>query len=181
MTRRQHGFDVVGATKWFENWCVDHFACPVGGPSPGGKSEAIRLFPEGHWSEHGVHRVVWRDGIMVSAPRCDDAPCPVLGVALALLEIHLHDVTVVELAEVEWLQAAERRFSISESTRASYLEEARQLAAGLISRAISSRGLGRPKRVLAQLVAQHLWSGGFSHGQIATIMNSSIEATRRRC
>jgi hypothetical protein len=105
----------------------------------------------------------------------------VLGVALALLEIFFHDVTVAELEEIEWLRASERRFSISESTRAAYREEAQQLAAGLISRAVLDRREGRPKRSLAQLVAQHLWAGGFSHAQIATIMNWTVDATRRLC
>jgi hypothetical protein len=181
MRRRQHGFDVVAVTNWLENWCLEHFACPVGGPNVEGKALAIRQLLEGHWGEHGVHRVIRRGGLMLSAPRCSEAPCPVLGVALARLEILFYEVTVAEQEEVSWLRQAVDRFSISESTRAELLARAEQLAAGFTSPAVGDEAPGTPQRTLAQLVAQHLRAGGFSQSAIAKIMGASIETTGQRC
>lgn len=118
---------------------------------------------------------------MVSAPRCSDSPCPVHAVALARLEILFYEVTVKDIEEICWLRQAGDRFSISEATRMAYLEGAKQLEAGLISRAVGEQRLGRPKRRLAQAVAHQLWAGGFSQSQTADLMGSTVATARQRC
>jgi hypothetical protein len=105
----------------------------------------------------------------------------VLGVALALLEVSGYEAATAELEEIVWLKQAEGRFSISESARAAFLARADLFAASPLSLAVTNQTAGRPKRILAQAMAQHLRAGGFTHRQVAEFMGTTIDVTRGRC
>lgn len=173
----QHGFDIGATRTRLEDWCLNHFACPVDRGS--GRSAATLVLLIGHWGEHGVHH--GDNGKLASVNRCFESPCAVLGVALAVLEICAYGAGVAELDEIEWLKQVERRLFLPERTRAEFLARAGELAASPVSRAVANATAGRPKRILAQAVAQQLWTGGFSQSQIAVFMGATVEATRRRC
>ncbi len=180
----RYGFDVVGTRIRLEDWCLEHFAFPLLGGLPqwpGGRRDGVQLLLDQHWGEHGVHRVTRNEsGELGSAPRCQDDPCRVLGVALALREVDAHQAVLAELDEIDWLRAAEQRFSISESTRAEFLDYADYLEATRISRAIKRQTSGRPKLTLAQGMSQQLKRYGFSQREIGLFMGATVAATRER-
>ena len=180
----QHGLDLVETRRRLEDWWLENVSYPVGDGVtywPGGRSESIRNLLLQHWGEHGVGDLVEHDGVLYSALRCLDAYCPVLGVALALLEICAYEETSIELDEIEWLRQAESRLWYSDPLRTVLLARAEQLTVGLVSRAVENRTPGRHRRMLAQAVAQHLRAGGLSYGSIAQLMAAAVDATRRRC
>ena len=178
------GFDLVETRVRLEDWCLQFFVWPVG-PGfcqwPAGKAEAVRLFLEIHWGEHGIPTLIERKGQLVPAPRCSKSRCRVLGVALAVLEIFWYEVTLLEREEAAWLGAAASRYSLSERVREALLTHAHQLEGGFISRAVDNETAGRPAMPLAHAVAQHLWDAGFSHSQIGEFMGCSADAARKRC
>ena len=179
-----HGFDVTATRARLEAWCLEHFAHPYGGnvgSGAPGQSIAIRALLVDHWGKHGFHPVIDAARTLESAFSCTEDPCRVLGVALAVTEIDAYNAGAAEQEEINWLQQAKHRFSISESIRSELLALGDQLAASPVSRAVANQTSGRPKRILAQAVAQHLWRGGFSYGHIAAFMGATADATRRRC
>ncbi len=180
----QHGFDLVATRRRLEDWWLEYVSFPVGGGVsywPGGRSESIRALLFEHWGEHGVYCIVEHNGVVVTVPRCLDAPCPVLGVALGLLEICAYEETSRDIQEIEWLKLAETTRSISESMRMELLAGAKQLASSPVSRAVENETAGRPKRMLAQAVTQQLRAGGFTYSDVAAFMGATVEVTRHRC
>ena len=184
MGNGSNGFNIADTRARLEEWCLVHFAWPVGvefSQWPAARSESVRGLLEIHWQEHGVPVLVERNGVLEPAPRCLESPCPVAGVALAVLEIYWHEVTQCESEEIAWLQQAASRFSLSERASEALLEHARAMSKGLVSRAVETETNGRPALVLANAVARHLKEGGFSYGEVAEFMGASAEATRKRC
>jgi hypothetical protein len=180
----QHGFDLIATRLQLEEWWLEHVGASVGAGAaywPGARSESIRPSLFEHWGQHGVNGLVEHNGVLYTARECLEAPCPVLGVALALLEICGYEVTLCERHEIEWLRRAPSIGSISESTRADLLALAGQLATTLISRAVANQTKGRPKLILAQAVARHLREGGFTYRQIAALMATTEDVARHRC
>jgi hypothetical protein len=181
--REKHGFELVATQRRLEDWWLEHVSWPVGGgvtPWPGGRSESIRWLLFEHWGEHGVHAQIEENGKVVSPPRSLNTPCPVLAVALGLLEIFFYEETSRELEEIEWLRQAEGRRSIPDSMRAELLARAKELATSPASRAVANKTPGRSKRMLAQAIAQHLRLGGFTQGEIAALMETTEDVTRHR-
>lgn len=184
MVKERHGFDLAATSARLEDWWLDNVSFPVGGGItywPGGRSESIRALLFEHWGQHGVNDLVEHEGGLYSALGCLDAPCPVLGIALALLEICAYEEALWELQEIKQLKQAAAIGSISESMRNELLALAGQLAMTSPSRAVENRTAGRPKRILGRAVAQQLKAGGFPHRQIAAFMASTADVTRHRC
>lgn len=176
--REEHGFDLGATQRRLEDWWLENVSSPVGcgvTSSPRGRSESIRWLMIEHWGEHGVHMPT------VSTPRCFAAPCPVLGVAFALLEIGAYRDTLLERKEIAWLEAAKSMRSISDSMRAELLARAEHWATTSMSRAVEIETAGRPKRMLAQAVAQHLRRGGLAYSKVAALMDATEGATSKRC
>jgi len=178
------GFNISDTRARLEKWCLEHFAWPVGvefSQWPAASSESVRRLLELHWQEHGVPVLVERNGVLEPAPRCFESPCPVAGVALAVLEIYWFELTRREREEIAWLQQAAGRFSLSERESEALIERARAMSKGFVSRAVETETNGRPALVLANAIARHLKEGGFSYGEVAEFMGASAEATRKRC
>jgi hypothetical protein len=184
VNNEQHGFDLAATRARLEDWWLDNVSFPVGGGItywPGGKSESIRALIFEHWGQHDVNDLVEHEGELYSALGCLDAPCPVLGIALALLEICAYEEALGELQEIEQLKQAAAIGSISGSMRNELLALAEQLAMTSLSRAVENRTAGRPRRILGRAVAQQLKAGGFTHRQIAAFMAATSDVTRHRC
>jgi hypothetical protein len=182
--REQHGFDLFETRRRLEDWWLENFSAPVGNGVrswPGGRSESIRDLLFEHWGEHGIGTLVEHDGVLYPALRCLEAPCPALGIALALLELCGYEETSSELQDIGRLKRAAAIGSISRSMRSELLAHAQHLAASLISRAVEHHTAGRPRNLLAQAVARHLREGGFTYRQIAAFMAATKDAARRRC
>jgi hypothetical protein len=177
---QQHGFGLIVTRRRLEDWWLEHFACPAGEGVPvwpGGRSDSIRALLLAHW---GTQRCDARSGAPQEL-RHFDLPRAALGVALALLEMDGYEVGCAELDDLAWLRQAQNVRSISTSMRDELLALADQIAASPISRAVMNRTGGRPKRMLAQAVAQHLRDGGFTQRKIADFMNSSVKVVAGRC
>jgi hypothetical protein len=180
-----HGFDWLALRHRLEDWLLEFFAWPyMGEPHfwPGGRREAIQALPSIHWGEHGVPVLFPENGRLVPAPRCAVARCRVLGVSLAILELDAYEGTLAEGRQAAELrrQAADQD-DLSELQRAQLLARARELKLTPPSRAVGDQARGRPKRGLAQAIAQHLAQGGFSKSQIGGLMATSPEVARKRC
>lgn len=178
------GFDLVATRDRLDAWCIEHFACPIG--SPGGSRELARTLLELHWGEHGVPTVVECNGRWVPSPRCTEPLCPVLGVALARLEIHWFGITLLESEQLDRLDAATSQLPQDDARRAEYLRQGTELAGHLVSQAAVFQYFhhatgGRPQLPLAFAVAQHLRCGGFPHAEIGKPMGCTPEAARKRC
>jgi hypothetical protein len=174
-----HRFDLVATTTRLEDWFLEHVAFPVGDGLvhwPAGRSHAIGVLLMELWARHAEWYSVkdGRRGI------CPEIELNALGVALAVLEIHAHEVGSREFEEVEWLRQAESITSIRASIRAELRALADHIPALPLSRAVLNRSGGRPKALLANAVAQQLRAGGFSEGMIARFMDSTVGAVRAR-
>ena len=160
-----HGFDLDATRERLEAWYADHLARHRGGgddlPKP--SSDAIRAQCFEHWRLHGVDE---------TAPRCLAAPCRVLGVALALLEIVGREVGAAELEDACALRRAASVRTLPEALRAELIAHAEAIEASPLSRAVATATAGRPKRLLAQAVAQQLHADEFSYREIAELMEA---------
>ena len=171
------GFVVRATVARLEDWWLEHFCTPSGGGLPqwpGGRTDAIRPLLLEHWGLHGV-------AVLEPTARCLETPCRALGVALASLEIAAYEAACAELRELPSLRQAQGNTSISSWARAQLLARADQIATSPVSRAAMNRTEGRPRLILAEAIAQHLWMGGFSHSEVAAFMGSTVKAASDRC
>lgn len=178
-----HGFDLPATRIRLEDWLLEFFACPYPAPShwAGGREAAVRHLALLHWSEHGVPTMIEDDGRLVAAPRCSERACPVLGVSLALLELDAYESTLAERAAAAQLRRRSDTEDLSEQQRSQLRATARWMDETSLSRAVREPTRGRPPRVLAQAVVQHLAHGGLSQSRIGKFMGTeNVDAVRKR-
>jgi hypothetical protein len=178
-----HGFDWLAVRHRLEDWILESFAYPyLAEPShwPGGRHEAIRTLLFLHWCEHGLPTSFLQNGRLVPAPSCSESKCPVLGVALAILELDAYETTLAELTLAAELRRRAEDAGLTELQRGQLLARGRQLELPPLSRAVHKRTRGRPRRSLAQAMSQHLAQGGVSQSQIARFMGDDAGSTRKR-
>lgn len=178
-----HGFDLPATRIRLEAWLLEFFACPYPAPGywAGGREAAVRHLALMHWSEHGLPTMLEDNGRLVPAPRCSTPACPVLGVSLAILELDAYEATLAETATAAELRRRSDTEDLSERQRSQLRATARCMERTPLSRAVRERTRGRPPRVLAQAVVQHLAHGGLSQSRIGKFMGTSnVDAVRKR-
>jgi hypothetical protein len=178
-----HGFDWLAVRHRLEDWVLEFFASPVHAePSqwPAGRHDAVRTLLFTHWSEHGLPTLFCNSGRLVAAPRCSAPACPVLGVALAILELDAYEATLVERSSAAELRRQAESAGLNELERGQLLARAHHVESTPLSSAVRERTRGRPKRCLAQAMSQHLAQGSFSQSQIARFMADKADNTRKR-
>lgn|SRR6185369_748491 len=174
-------FDRVGVSRRVEEQWMRDVACPV--VQADGTTEHVLTLMQIHWCQH-VPALVERHGKCAPAHQCSE-PCPALGLALARLEIHWFDITMLEIEEYRRLELAVSKLSPDDPLHDEHVNKANYLAAHFVSKAAIFESFynatgGRPQDPLGHAVAQHLRRGGLPHAEIAEIIGCTVEAARQR-
>jgi hypothetical protein len=165
-----HGFAVPDANRRLEDWFLENVAAPLGlGLAPADRTNEIRMIAMDLWIGHAQWH--WSE---------DEGHMQRLGVALAVLEICAHEVTLREMKDAEPACQADP-VTCSSASPSPARTLAKEIAASPLSRAALNQSGGRPRNLLADAVAQQLRAGGFTQAMIAKFMGSTEGATRWRC
>ncbi|HEX2876779.1 MAG TPA: hypothetical protein VHP33_36255 [Polyangiaceae bacterium] len=127
------------------------------------------------------HNFFERCGFLLPLPTCLEAPCPFLGVALAVIEIDRYIAASALRRDVGWLLEAQTGNCLTADEREWLVARGHWLQLDPLLDALDSRTGGRPARPLARAVAQHLAGVDFSEPEVADLMGNSAEAIRKRC
>src|SRR5688572_7097928 len=172
------GLNVLATRERLVQWFLSLRKWPVDArmlPPPPRTHEGVTRLAWMHWCEHGVPVLVDRCGSLLPAPLCRQLECRPLGVALAIIEIDRSDAALKERDDIAWLCEASERARLSQTERETLLALGREIQLNPICRIFDNETGGRPTRVLAHAIAQHLKCAGFTYAEIGRLMNTKSE------
>ena len=172
------GFDFDAVLAAIEARFLSSGPCAVVADRP--ENHVVHALMDGHMLIHGVPMFLEKDGVLVPVPRCPISPCPAAGLAFAAFELRWYRINASEQEEAALFETAAARLPHGQMVE-EFREEAKRRREGLFSRPLQVPLLRRPRVALAQAVAQHLRSGGFSYPAIGKLMGSTFGCAEKRC